>query len=448
MKELQILRYLLEHQQWLPQLQKELFTTKYQSIFLEAVKLHQAGLRPSIESLQYKLPQLADTILEIKGVPLTDETTFMLQREDLRMEAFTRLSEMFTMIDHMEQKERDHLISRYAALNNIEEPQILDIGTDFFDYVEHIQLEGVQVDTGLKFLDDTGSGFEKGQLATILAPSNGGKSTLLGCIARNMIALGFNVIYFAFEETRSDFLTRIGRGLLKKTQYQYSQLSEDDLRNKWEPNRDKLGTLTVITGQQVAVEDLRNIIHKNESNFGITYDAVFIDYSSHMVLNSGSKNQRDDQRISDIFRGLKQYANTQGDEKIVVTAVQSNREGFNNTLTASNAADSLGGIRESDIVLGIRLNPVTIGSRVVTPENESPSRLQGVFQCNVIKRRKGTLAVQSKYYFEFFASNTIKLIENQAFIESVDLQGGGFAEMEISEDYFEQFEESTYTNLI
>ena len=446
MKELQILRYLLEHQQWLPQLQKELFTTKYQSIFLEAVKLHGEGLRPSIESLQYKLPQLTDTLLEIEESSLTDETLFHLQREDLRMEAFTRLSEMFTMIDHMEQKERDHLISRYAALNNTEEPQILDIGTDFFDYVEHIQLEGVQVDTGMKFLDTTGSGFEKGQLATILAPSNGGKSTLLGCIARNMIALGFNVIYFAFEETRSDFLSRIGRGLLGKTQWQYSQLSEEDLRNKWEPHKDKLGTLTVITGQQVAVEDLRNIIHKNESNFEITYDAVFIDYSSHMVLNNAGKNQRDDQRISDIFRGLKQYANTQGEEKIVVTAVQANRDGFNNTLTASNAADSLGGIRESDTVLGIRLNTVE-SAGITTPENETPNRLQGIFECNVIKRRKGTLAVQSKYYYDFYASNTIRLIENQEMLDSIALTDGGFADMNISENYMDMFNEySQYTS--
>lgn len=441
MKQLQILRYLIDNPQWLPKLQQELFTGPIQTIFLEAIRIQREGLTPTIPALQYKLPQLEGTLQEVSQTdPLQDETVFHLQREDLRMEAFSRLSEMFTMIDHMEQKQRDHLISRYAALNSNEEPQILDIGTDFFDYSHHIQLEGVQIDTGLKFLDTTGSGFEKGQLATILAPSNGGKSTLLGCIARNMIAKKYNVIYFAFEETRSDFLGRIGRGLLNKTSYQYAQMSESDLEQKWSPYQDKLGTLTVITGQQVAVEDLRNIIQKNESNFGITYDAVFIDYSSHMVLNSAGKNQRDDQRISDIFRGLKQYANTQGEEKIVITACQANREGYKNTLTASNAADSLGGIRESDTVLGIRLN-TTENSTIVTPEVELPGRLQGIFECNVIKRRKGTLAVQSKYYYEFKASNTIKQIENEELMTQIELQG--FEELNISENYLNELEDST-----
>lgn len=439
MKQQQVLRYLLEHPQWISKVQPELFQQGYVQIFQEAQSLQAAGLQPTIPSLRYRLPQLHTQLDGIEGEPLIDETVFHLQREDLRGEAFNRLGEVFQMIDHMDPKDRTHLLSRYAALNQDEEPEILDIGTDFFEFNYHIQEMGVQIDTGLKFLDTTGSGFEKGQLATVMAPSNGGKSSLLGCIARNMLAKKYNVIYFAFEETRSDFLTRIGRGLLGQTSYQYGQLNQEELETRWAPYMDKLGKLTVITGQQVAVEDLQTIIQKNEKNFDIKYDAVFIDYSSHMVLNNAGKNQRDDQRISDIFRGLKQYANTQGDEKLVVTAVQANREGYKNTLTASNAADSLGGIRESDTVLGIRLNTVE-NNGVVKPEDELPTRLQGIFECNVIKRRKGTLAVQSKYYYEFKASNTIKLIENQALEQQIELQG--FEELNISENYLQDLEES------
>ena len=71
---------------------------------------------------------------------------------------------------------------------------------------------------------------------------------------------------------------------------------------------------------------------------------------------------------------------------------------------------------------------------------ELPNRLQGIFECNVIKRRKGTLAVQSKYYYEFRSSNTLHLIENEDFQSQVELQG--FEDLEISETYLEDLENS------
>jgi KaiC/GvpD/RAD55 family RecA-like ATPase len=421
MKEIKQLRYLLEHPDTILSVQQEVFHDTNLTIFNQMKVQLENGLTPTIQSLGYALPELTNDIEQIGNEPLIDNSTFQLIHKDLLQIAYLEFGDTLAMLDWSQPKQQELVYTRLQALRESSEPEVLGLGTDFFDVQHHIAELGIQCDSGFSFLDHTGSGLEKGQLATVLAPSNNGKSTLLTAIARNMYAKKLNVLYMAFEETKSDFFIRIARGLVKKTAYQYSQLTVEDLKELWNSNaQSKLGTLTVLTGEEVHVERLNEIVEQNEKVFGIKYDAVFIDYSSHLSVKA-NKEARDDQRISKIFRQLKQFANTAGKERVVVTAVQANREGYKNTLTADKAADSLGGIRESDLVLGIRLNPSS-DNETITPENDSHDRKTGEFEINVIKRRKGTLQIQSKYYYDFLASNLLRETDEDRVAE-INLNG-------------------------
>lgn len=435
MKELQVLGYCLNNPEWLSKIQPEIFKPEERLIFRQALDIHVKGLKPTKESLLYMVPQLETLINDTYNQEYIDDTVFYLIKEEMRLKAISEYTNEMALL-HIQQPDYKTLKENAVNLNRLmtdEVPVTLGLGDDFFDLDKHIQVEGTLLKSGLRFLADTGSEPEKGQLMTFMAPSNNGKSTVMGNMCRKMFATGYNVIYFAFEETTSDFMTRIARGLLKKTQYQYQNYSKDELQGMWDGASDKLGKLTVVTGVAVDAESIQDVIKENEDKYGISYDCVFIDYSSHISVLNSNKQAREDQVISKIFRKLKQIANTKDEEKLIVTAVQANRQGYQGTLGAQNAADSLGGIRESDLVLGIRLKTIQ-SPEVVKPEEDRPNRLQGVFEINTIKRRKGTLPVGSKFYYEFKADNNIYKIDNNDIIQRLELN---WESMELSETYFE-----------
>lgn len=435
MKELQVLQYCIQNPEWLTKIQPELFKSDYRLIFRQALGIYKEGLKPTKESLIYLVPQLEPVINDTYNQDPIDHTLFYLIKEDMRMKAIHEFTNEMSLL-HIQQPDYKTLKENIKSLNelmNDEVPNNPGLGDDFFDLNKHIQVEGTRLKSGLQFLTDTGSEPEKGQLMTFMAPSNNGKSTVMGDMCRKMFACGYNVLYFAFEETTSDFMLRIARGLLKKTQYEYQNYSLSDLESKWKGADSKLGKLTVVTGVNIDAESIQDIIKENEAKWDIIYDVVFIDYSSHISVLNQNKQAREDQVISKIFRKLKQIANTKDDQKLIVTAVQANREGYKGTLGAQNAADSLGGIRESDLVLGIRLKTIQ-SPEIVKPENDRPNRLQGIFEINTIKRRKGTLPVGSKFYYEFKADNNIYKIENNEINQRLELN---WDSLELSETYFD-----------
>lgn len=423
MKQLQVLLYSLTNPEWLTKLQPEIFKPEERLIFRKATDIYLKGLTPTKDGLLYSLPQQEELINSIFSSPKIDPTVFYLQKEELRIDAIKEYTNEMALL-YIQEPDIKALKQNSENLNRLfleEEPESVGLGTDFFDLEKHIQVEGTKLSSGLKFLADTGSEPEKGQLMTFMAPSNNGKSTIMGDMCRKMFARGYNVLYFAFEETEADFMLRIGRGLLKKTQYEYQNYNINQLRDKWSGASEKLGRLTVVTGVAVSAESIEEVIKENEETHNCVYDAVFIDYSSHINVLNQNKQAREDQVISKIFRKLKQIANTKDNEKVIVTAVQANREGYKGTLGAQNAADSLGGIRESDLVMGIRLKTVD-NPEVTTPENDRPDRLQGIFEINTIKRRKGTLPVGSKFYYEFKADNNIYMIEDNDVTNRLEFQ--------------------------
>lgn len=423
MKEHQLLLYSISNPEWLTKIQPEIFNPELRSIFRKATDIYLKGLVPTKESLHYILPEQKDTIDEVWNQELIDPTVFYLQKEELRNKAILEYTNEMSLlcIQNPDIKELKKNSDNLQRLFLEEEPESVGLGTDFFDLIKHIQTEGTKVYSGLKFLADSGSEPEKGQLMTFMAPSGNGKSTIMGDMCRKMFAKKYNVIYFAFEETEADFMLRIGRGLLKKTQYEYQNYTIDDLRAKWNSTSEKLGKLTVVTGVAVSAESIAEVIKENEETHNCVYDAVFIDYSSHINLTNVNKQTREDQKISQIFRKLKQLANNKDNEKLIITAVQGNRDSYrNNNMGADNAADSLGGIRESDLVMGVRLKTID-QPEIVTPENDYPNRVQGVFVVNTIKRRKGTLPIGSKFYYEFRADNNMYMIEDNELTTRLEL---------------------------
>ena len=436
MKQLQLLRYTINNPDWFDKVQPELFNPDNRLIFNIAHDIHKQGLIPTEQSIIYIQPSLTEKVTDVFKQNQLDETTFLLIKEELRLIAVNEFIQELSLL-YMQQPDQKTLQSNTELLNRLllsEIPETVGLGTDFFNLLEHIQIEGHSLSSGLQFLADTGSEPEKGQLMTFMAPSNNGKSTIMGDMCRKMFAKGYNVLYFAFEETTADFMLRIGRGMLKKTQHEYQNYAIEDLQRKWNGAEDKVGRLTVVTGVSVSAESIQSVIEENEAKYETTYDAIFIDYSSHIQLLNQNKSNRDDQVISKIFRSLKQIANTKGNEKLIVTAVQANREGYRGTLGAQNAADSLGSIRESDLVMGIRMKNIT-SAEIVTPENDYPERLQGIFEINTIKRRKGTLPVGSKFYYEFKADNNIYKIDNETVTAQLETQ---WEDVNLSEDYLNE----------
>ena len=128
---------------------------------------------------------------------------------------------------------------------------------------------------------------------------------------------------------------------------------------------------------------------------GYKYDFIIPDYSAMIEVKNASKQAREDQLISKIFRELKMIATNQG--KVVVTAIQANRDGYGKTKSprVENTGGSMGGVHVADMMVSLKYatNPRA------TLEEVDAQDVKGFVKLTVRKKRTGTIAVDDAFIF-------------------------------------------------
>ena len=195
------------------------------------------------------------------------------------------------------------------------------------------------------------------------------------------------------EESAQNFIARVGQGILEtETVWSYEQLTPRDIANKFIDK--ELGELDVISGEMVIVEELEEKILELEESNGYKYDFIIIDYSAQITSSKLGKNTQEHQMIAEIFRNLKVLA--LGHDKIVVTAIQSNRDGYGKKKTpdVENTASSMGGVHAADLMMSCKYAANPNGIKRDTPQDEKHTDIKGFVKLKVIKKRTGTISVQ------------------------------------------------------
>jgi len=409
----QLLKWLIENPQWLVKTHDTIFVDQPTDlkIFLAAKRILKSGKPISFESLKYALKK-HDTIVEavkyLENETSIDKATALLIREDLRHVALALMLRKGANIDMTDPKASKEYIKQLNELQLDDQPEELTQAISFKKWSQHIKPDNLVLDSGLPFLKETGSDFKVGDQISFLAPSNQFKSGVLAHITRHQIAVGRNVLFFSMEETHQSMMSRIGHGLLKMTPYDYEQLDENQLEQRFATFN--LGELDVISGSTLYIEELQDIVNDLEEKNGYKYDYIVIDYSGQIKLKNSKKQAREDQEISEIFRQLKLIALNPNNPKIAVTAIQSNREGYNKKKMAEidNTSSSMGGVHSADLMISLKYVKNPEAPHRETPADEKHDDVKGNVKMKVLKKRTGTIQNGDKFIFNHLACGNIR----------------------------------------
>lgn len=424
----QLLKHLIDNTQLISTTQPEIFEKEFNKLFYIIKQLDDKGLKPSIQSLQY-LCEKKELLTELTVLPLVevakpiDNSVFQLVKEELLINAKKRVIER-TSISQDEYTEKDWKLfnDQIHRLSQKNEPELLK-STSFFNWSSHIEADGVTVGSGLTFLENTGSDFKLGQLVSFLAPSGHGKSQLLGHITKHLFTSRKNVLTIVFEETEAQFNTRIGCGLLSKTNYEYRKMAAEELEHEFSQRfRGNLGNLDVVSGTAIAVELLEELIDTEEEQRGYKYDAIIIDYSKQLQLKDSTKNSQEWQKIGDVFRILKEICMKKGKERLIITAVQSNRDGYkkNKAVGAENIADSMGPMHNCDMMISIQRHEDQQDNSILSEEDVNPRDITNILKLHIVKKRLGTVSQGTNYYYNLLRNNNLEFIVDSCAIERLE----------------------------
>lgn len=417
MKELQTLKYLIENPNWVKYTHDDIFPVEVIRIKKILNAFNEQSKPISFQALGYLLREKPDTLqlLEhIRSQESVDEALFLILRNELREEAKLRILNHIAQVPIDGPKAYKQALIDLQALESEDRPLVLNKPVHFKDWAKHIQPELTYVPSGLEPFADTGSDFKRGDLINILAASGNFKTGLMTSIARNQLLQGRNVLFYSMEESSQSLLARIGMGILELTPHQYSLLSKEELQQRFEAfeikNRLTLGHLDVISGEIIYIEDMKQQIEDLEIERGYKYDYIVPDYSAMITTKNISKTAREDQVISKIFRELKLIAMDATAPKVILTAIQSNREGYGKKKTpdVENTSGSMGGVHVADLLISLkyRVNP----EAPIRPTMESEHALdaKGFVKMTVRKKRTGTIKEGDSFIFTHLACGQIR----------------------------------------
>lgn len=408
-KEHIVLRYLLENNQWITLTHDTLFQLDLLKIKLLANHTLKQGRSVSIQQIGLCLKEEQDTqslraLKLIYEASQVDKAVFEKLRDDLRQEAKLRILKQI-QDQTLNSKQYSDVLKDLVDLEKDDKPEELDPPISFKDWSKHIAPSQTYLDSGIEPFQGTGTDTKVGDVFNILAASGNFKTGLMTHITKYQLQQGRNVLFYSMEETAQSFNARVGQGLLGLTEYQYSKLTEEEIAQRFKDKN--LGELDIISGKIIHIEDMADQIKELEQERGYKYDFIIPDYSAMIEVKNANKNSREDQLISKIFRELKMIATNQS--KVVVTAIQSNREGYgkNKSPRVENTGGSMGGVHVADMMVSLKYKTNPDAPMRATLADVQPEDVKGFVKLTVRKKRTGTIAVDESFIFNHKANGNM-----------------------------------------
>lgn len=408
-KENIVLKYLLENNEWITLTHDLIFTEERRLIKSLADQTVREGRQTSIQQIGLLVKQLDnyEALRKLKAIhetPMPDKAVFEELRLQLRLEAKSRVL-MEIANQELTPKQYADVLKDLNDLELDQKPEELNPPVSFKDWSQHIAPDLVYLDSGIEPLRGTGTDTKIGDVFNILAASGNFKTGLMTSITKSQLVAGRNVLFYSMEETAQSFNARVGQGLLGLTEWQYAQLTEDEIRHRFRGRQ--LGELDVISGKVIHIEDMAAEIKALELERGYKYDFIIPDYSAMIEVKNSSKQAREDQLISKIFRELKMIATTQG--KVVVTAIQANRDGYGKSKSprVENTGGSMGGVHVADMMVSLKYKTNPEAPQRATLADVRPEDVKGFVKLTIRKKRTGTIAVDDAFLFEHTANGNM-----------------------------------------
>ena len=239
-----------------------------------------------------------------------------------------------------------------------------DLGTDFFNPLNHIAKAEDLVSSNWDFLDKSIKGYTKGTLNAYVAPPNTGKSLFMANDAANYVCAGKNVLFVSLEMGAQKIIKRIGSNMFNIDINVYDEKSKDTdfmqqkIKSFIDSNLFKPGTLTIknYPTSTATVDDLDTFIGKIEEINDIRYDVVIIDYINILKDRRNPNTENLYIKIKNICEDLRALA--QRRNIVLISATQGNKNTMNSSdIKMGDIAESSGLSATCDNVLAIIQTP-------------------------------------------------------------------------------------------
>jgi len=203
----------------------------------------------------------------------------------------------------------------------------------------------------------TKGGLSKKTLNVLMASTGGGKSLFMcHCAAGNLLD-GKNVLYITMEMAEERIAERIDANLMNVTMDELGEMNKETYDRKLARVKNKTTGKLIIKEYPTASAgsaNFRHLINELKLKKNFVPDIIYIDYlnicaSSRMKYGSNVNTYMYVKAIAEELRGLAVEFNVP-----IVSATQTNREGFNNSdIDMTNTSESIGLPATCDLMLGL-----------------------------------------------------------------------------------------------
>lgn len=280
-------------------------------------------------------------------------------------------------------------------------PNELDIGFDeLLDSFEDSKDQSDIISTGLPILDSHQLGLTRnGEIGIIVAPPNRGKTALLLALARNMVSMGYNVLFITGETHVKDLKKRFWSGVLR-TNINMLGSADRELSRKCYTGIKRIGGSiqwhSFIDQSSFTPSDLDFVVGKYREQIGRPLDVVVLDYFDLMLSDKSSDKDALRLQINKIYKSVRRMSAKYGIP--IWTASQTNRDGEDTVLiTNKNIGEDWQKVCNADKIISFNQTMFEVENKVA--------------RLFVLKTRNSTgknMAVQIRTNFEMMRFKEIK----------------------------------------
>lgn len=250
-----------------------------------------------------------------------------------------------------------------------------DLGIDYFADLEkrinEFKADSSIIPTGHKILDEAiGGGWRPKSLIVFGAPTNGGKTLILGHISFKLIEMGLNGLYITLEINRNILASRIDVNFtdISSSEYRFKlediksiiqkKVKEREEKSKLDPNIKPYGRFIIKEACPNAfnANELLSLLKNLQLKRNFKPDFVCIDYLGLMIPNGKAFSESTYGRLKTVTEEVRQIAMIYNIP--VFSAVQVNREGYNTPqIGIEKIADSMGIAHTADLAILVSKDP-------------------------------------------------------------------------------------------
>jgi replicative DNA helicase len=334
------------------------------------IKYNTAPSKISLAHAFYNSDKFSDITIEAVGEKLDeleqdeipDENWLVDSTEDFCQERaiFNAIQKSINIIDGEDEKLSKHAIPELLR-DALSVTFDTHIGHDYFEDAEsrfrYYSIDHPRIPFDLEIFNKiTNGGCPRKTLNAILAGVNVGKSMILVHIAAAYMMLGYNVLYVTMEMAEEEISNRVDANLMQVNINDVTKLTESDFNNKIQKLQKKTTGKLIVKEYPTAsahTGHIRQTLQELKMKKRFVPDVILVDYigimASERVKLGNTNSYGYLKSIAEELRGLAVESNV-----VMWTAVQVNRDGYNNTdFDMTNTADAWSIPAALDFFIGV-----------------------------------------------------------------------------------------------